>query len=128
LSSKFNRTINIGEVIDDYLYDKLLGIPYYHYRYINWIAKDIPRDRFDQDILLSLGAFMTVCEIQRKYAEERIREIRNNDWHVPKNKNVKELVGESEEMISIDLEAYIYDQISERIIQRFKGHKHGKFD
>ncbi|MEN0664585.1 restriction endonuclease [Caldifermentibacillus hisashii] len=123
LPSKFNRTIHIGEVTGDYVYDELLGSPYYHYRNVNWIAKDIPRDRFDQDILYSLGVFMTVCKIHRNNAEERIREMRKNNWHVPKNKNVKELVEENEETVSIDLEEYIYDQISERIIQRFKGHK-----
>lgn len=123
LPSKFNRTIHIGEVNGDYVYDESLGSPYYHYRNVKWIAKDIPRDRFDQDILYSLGAFMTVCKIHRNNAEERIREMRNNNWYVPKNKNVKELVEENEETISIDLEEYIYDQISERIIQRFKGHK-----
>ncbi|SDC39088.1 restriction system protein [Terribacillus halophilus] len=66
---------------------------------------------------------MTVCKIHRNNAEERINEMRKNDWYVPENKNVTELVEENEETASIDLEEYIYDQISERIIQRFKGHK-----
>lgn len=123
LPSKLNRTIHIGEVNGDYVFDESLGSPYYHYRDVNWIAKDIPRDRFDQDLLYSFGAFMTVCKIQRNRAEERIREMRENDWHVPKNKNVKQLVEESEQTVSIDIEEYIYDQISNRIIQRFKGHK-----
>lgn len=122
LPSKFNRTIHIGEISGDYVYDESLRSPYYHYRAVKWIAKDIPRDRFDQDILYSLGAFMTVCKIHRNHAEERIRKMRQNNWHVPKNKNVKELVEENEETVTIDLEEYIYDQISNRIIQRFKGH------
>ena len=49
--------------------------------------------------------------------------MRDNNWFVPKKKNITELVEDSEETVSIDLEEYIYDQISERIIQRFKGHK-----
>ncbi|WP_411954765.1 restriction endonuclease [Alkalibacillus sp. S2W] len=123
LPSKFNRTIHIGEVVGNYVFDESLGSPYYHYRNVNWFATDIPRDRFDQDILYSFGAFMTVCKIHRNNAEERIKQMKMNNWYVPKTKNVKELVEENEETTSIDLDEYIYDQISERIIQRFKGHK-----
>jgi len=123
LPSKVSRTIHIGEITGDYVYDESLGNPYYHYRNVNWIATDIPRDRFDQDLLYSFGAFMTVCKIHRNNAEKRIREMRDNNWSVVKRKNITELVEDSEEAVSINLEEYIYDQISERIIQRFKGHK-----
>ncbi|HGG0417174.1 TPA: restriction endonuclease [Clostridium sporogenes] len=83
---------------------------------------DVPRDRFDQDILYSLEAFMTVCKIRKNNAEERIKDMYKNNWNV-KLKNVKELVNDSEETSVIDLDEYISDRISERIIQRFKGYK-----
>lgn len=66
LPSKFNRTLHIGEVVGDYVYDESLGTPYYHYRNVKWIGKDIPRDRFDQDLLYLLDSsndVMTVCKM-----------------------------------------------------------------
>ena len=65
LPSKLNSTIHIGRITGDYKYDSSLGSPYYHYRTIDWFAQDIPRSNFDQDILYSFGAFMTVCQIKR---------------------------------------------------------------
>lgn len=122
LPSKINRTIHFGKIIGDYNYDESLGSPYYHYRDINWFALDIPRDRFDQDILYSLGAFMTVCKIHRNDAEKRIKDMASNNWNV-KEKSVQELVEETDDKSLIDLNEYIFDRISERIIRRFKGHK-----
>lgn len=122
LPSKINRTIHFGEIVGDYQYNKLLGNPYYHYRDVKWFALDVPRDRFDQDILYSLGAFMTVCKIHKNNAEERIKDMYKNDWNV-KSKSVKELVDEIDEPSAIDFNEYIIDKISERIIQKFKGHR-----
>ncbi|PTL38090.1 restriction endonuclease [Alkalicoccus saliphilus] len=121
LPSKINRTIHIGKIKGDYVYDKSLGNPYYHHRKVEWIKKDLPRDRFDQDILYSLGAFMTVCRITRNNAEKRIIAMQANNWKVPNNKNVVDRVEENEETVEVNLDEYVYDQISERIIQRFQG-------
>ncbi|MBF8984571.1 restriction endonuclease [Lutibacter sp. B2] len=123
LPSKINRTIHFGEIIGDYVYDESLGSPYYHYRNVRWFSLDIPRDRFDQDILYSLGAFMTVCRIWKNNAEARIKQMYENDWNIPKGIPFNELVDESEDIVSVDLNEYIFDKISERIIQKFKGHK-----
>lgn len=123
LPSKINRTFHFGEIIGEYTFDESLGSPYYHYRDINWFALDIPRDRFEQDILYSLGAFMTVCKIHKNNAEARIKEMHKNNWHVPKAKSVNELVDENEDTVTVDINEYIFDQISEWIIRKFKGHK-----
>jgi restriction system protein len=122
LPSKLNRTLHFGKIVGDYEYDQSLGSPYYHYRNIDWFALDIPRDRFDQDILYSFGAFMTVCRIHRNNAEVRIKQMAENNWHVKPKTGIEmpEGMGENGE---IDIEEYIFDQISERIIQRFKGHR-----
>ncbi|MCP3032355.1 restriction endonuclease [Halobacillus sp. A1] len=122
LPSKMNRTIHIGEITGDYQYEESNGSPYYHFRDVKWFAKDIPRDRFDQDLLYSFGAFMTVCKIKRNDAEKRIREMYRNHWHIKKDKTIEDLVDENEDQVTFDLDEYIYDQISKRIIQRFKGH------
>ncbi|MGD9677001.1 MAG: restriction endonuclease [Vulcanibacillus sp.] len=123
LPSKFNRTIHFGEIIGEYTFDKSLGSPYYHYRDVKWFAMDVSRDRFDQDILYSLGAFMTVCRINKNNAETRIKEMYKNNWNILKGKTVPELVDENDDTISVDLNEYIFDRISNRIIQKFKGYK-----
>ena len=123
LPSKINRTIHFGKIVSDYIFDKSLGSPYYHYRDIEWFAMDIPRDRFDQDILYSLGAFMTVCRIHKNNAEYRIKKMCENNWNTSKEKTVDEVVDENDNTVAVDLNEYIFDRISERIIQRFKGHK-----
>lgn len=121
LPSKINRTIHFGEIVGEYKFDRSLGSPYYHYRDVKWFALDIPRDKFDQDILYSLGAFMTVCKIWRNNAEERIKAMANNNWNV-KEKKLPQQIDESDNDIVLDLEEYILDKISEYIIHKFKGH------
>ncbi|MFY9278165.1 MAG: restriction endonuclease [Caldicoprobacterales bacterium] len=122
LPSKRDRTLHFGKVRGNYVFDKSLGSPYYHYREVHWFAKDIPRDRFDQDILYSLGAAMTICRIHRNKAEERIKEMAKNNWYV-KAKPIARAMDDVDEETGIDLDEYISDQISERIIQKFKGHR-----
>ncbi len=122
LPSKVNRTLHLGEITGDYTYDESLGNPYYHYRAIDWFALDIPRDKFDQDIRYSLGAAMTICRIHKNNAESRIKQMYENNWQVPL-KTVNQILDDSEEDVTIDLDEYIADQISERIIQKFKGYK-----
>lgn len=122
LPSKINRTLHFGKIIGDYEYDESLGSPYYHYRDIDWFALDIPRDRFDQDILYSLGAFMTVCRIHKNNAEKRIKEMEKNNWYTTPKTGI-EIIDDGSDDSKIDLDEYIFDQISERIIQKFKGHR-----
>ncbi len=125
LPSKINRTIHFGEVIGDYVFDESLGNHYYHYRDINWFATDIPRDNFDQDILYSLGAFMTVCKIHKNDAENRLKTMYKNGWQKKPQVLQPDLSDDDDiiEQSSVDLNDFILDKISERIIQRFKGHE-----
>src|SRR5690606_22199112 len=74
------KTIHIGEITGDYTFDPKAENPYYHHRTVKWLETDIPRTNFDQDILNSLGAFTTVCEIKRNDAEARVRAMKANGW------------------------------------------------
>lgn len=125
LPSKRSRTIHFGEITGDYVYDQSLGSPYYHYRAVKWFAMDIPRDAFDQDILYSLGAFMTVCKIHKNNAEERIKQLWKNNWKT--NKPIVEPKGtdeDGEDDISLqNIEENMLDQISEYILHKYKGHR-----
>lgn len=123
--SKFNPVIHFGKVVGDYEFNAKAEDPYYHSRKIEWFATDIPRERFDQDVLYSMGAFLTICKIAKNNAEERIKEMAANDWHVPGNSKARAADqddGDLEETQSADLEEQSSDQISKQILAKFKGH------
>ena len=63
--------IALGRVEGPYRYQEIEGVKR-HTRSIKWIRPDIPRHELDQDLLYSLGAFLTVCRIRRNGAEQRI--------------------------------------------------------
>lgn len=135
LPSKFNPVIHFGRITGGYTFEAKAEDPYFHSRTIDWFAQDIPRDRFDQDILHSLGAFLTIARIQRNNAEDRIREMERNDWRVPKNSTERakadlpaktKSVETSDETDTVDAEADLAeiarDQIAKLILAKFKGH------
>jgi len=66
---------------------------------------------------------MTVCRITKNNAEDRLKEMYKNGWHILKSGKKSEVIDDNDTNASIDLNEFIYDQISDRIIQRFKGHK-----
>src|ERR1700687_3054051 len=68
--------IAIGRVTGPYRYEAD-GKDGFHTRGVKWLNTDFPRSPsiFGQDLLYSLGAFMTVCQIQRNNAEKRIKAI-----------------------------------------------------
>lgn len=107
LPSKLNRTIHFGEIKVDYCFNPNAEIPYYHYRDVRWFALDVPRDRFEQDILYSSVAFMTVCKIHKNNAEERLQEMYKNNWQVVQ-KSITTRIDETEEESAVNLEEFIF--------------------
>lgn len=98
--------------------------PFYHYRDVEWFATDIPRSNFDQDLLYSFGAFMTICRISRNDADKRIREMYSKNWkssHAPIGK-VKKAIGDNGQIDLVDLEQLSKDEIAKFIIRKYKGH------
>ena len=75
MPSKFHATIAIGKVTGPYTYRPDLSPELRNTRPVQWIKTDIPRTAFQQDLLYSFGAFMTVCEISRNDAEERVKAV-----------------------------------------------------
>lgn len=118
LPLKSRSVIAIGEVVGPYQHRPNLPPGARHVRPVNWI-KELPRSAFDQDILYSLGAFMTVCRIERNNAEERVRALLAG-------KPSKSFATEGEEpeewQAPPDLEQYARDQIRQYIGQHFRGH------
>lgn len=128
LPSKLNGTIHIGEVLGDYVFDPKAENPFYHYRKVKWFAKDVPRTVFDQDLLYSFGAFMTVCRIQRNDAEARVHELAKRNWQntaAAQRSTLKVKGKEGDEVESVpdsDLEDLAKDQISKYVARKFTGH------
>jgi len=77
LPLKTQSAIAIGRVEGEYEYKKLAD-NIKHIRRVKWL-NTIPRSAFDQDILYSLGAFMTVCRIKRHDAENRVKKLLQMD-------------------------------------------------
>jgi len=108
--------IAIGEVIGDYQF-KEIQPNIKHIRKVKWI-KTFPRSAFDQDLLFSLGAFMTVAQIKRNDAEQRVRSMIKGERTTIK-------IGEETEVeiTNFDIEQYSKDQIIKLIERKFAGHE-----
>lgn len=120
------KTIHIGEITGDYTFDPKAENPYYHYREVRWLEQDIPRTNFDQDLLYSLGAFTTFCQIKRNDAEKRVRAMAKNGWTATAAKpepsvSSSEDDDDAESAEELDLELIARDQIARHIYAKFAG-------
>ena len=116
LPSKLQSTIAIGRVDGVYEYRTDLGDDIHHVRKVKWIKTDIPRTDFEQDLLYSLGAHMTVCQIRRNNAEARVKAmLEGKRIEVARRYEI-----EAEERV--DIEEVARDQILDFIKRKFKGH------
>lgn len=133
LPSKTQQSIYVGEITGDYHYEPKGPNPFYHYRTVKWIGEAIPRQRFGQDLLHSLGAFLTICRIQRNNAEARLKAMKTSGWgEDPGKKGIKvktkttaAAAVEAEEELDtedIDLEQEGLDRIAMLIESKFAGH------
>ena len=126
LPSKQKPAIHIAEVKGDYTFNPEGEDPFFHYRNIEWIARDVPRTNFDQDLLYSFGASMAICEVRRNGAEMRVRKMAENGWkssgpmlHTPEESEEKR--ADINEDLQ-DLAQAARDQIAKLIIAHFQGH------
>lgn len=123
---KSQPVIYIGEITGGYNHQTEGPEPFYHWRPVRWVGEAIPRSHFSQDILYSLGAFMTICRIQRNDAEARINAMRNRNWQPETLQNATAAhptASDEEGGAEIpDLEELARDQIARAIEAKFKGH------
>ncbi|MFE4123168.1 restriction endonuclease [Priestia sp. YIM B13486] len=127
LPLKQEPSIAVGEVISDYEFTENLGPDIIHTRRVRWITKDMPRTSLNQDLLYSLGAFMTVCRIQRNDAETRIPAAVQSYLHKVSSASPQALTTIEESLddksVVADLETLGKDQIRSFINQQFAGHR-----
>lgn len=121
-----NRSqVALGRVTGPYRYRTDLG-EIRHTRAVKWIRTDVPRTVFGQDLLLSLGASMTVCQIQRNNAEDRFNEILegNPDPGIaqPSNEGRQNEEDNGSSEPPTDIERFSRDQILGYLEKHFKGH------
>lgn len=115
--SKIQPIIYVGKIKSPYRFDANAEPPYWHYRDVEWI-RELPRSDLDQDLLYSIGAFMTVCKINRNNAEKRIHAIVEGKTTVHGTQPEEEA-----ESVSIDLEENALQEIADQLIRKCKGHE-----
>ena len=129
LPRKLTSQIALGKVAGPYHYREIRE-EFRHARPVKWIRPDVPRTAFQQDLLYSLGAAMTVCNISRNEAERRIAEVLAGKVDPglsfatdPAAKNSHPVLpNESQAGAVTDLAQLAHDQIVAHIQSRFSGH------
>jgi restriction system protein len=122
LPLKTQPFVAIGEVIGPYSYRPDNPDGAHHVRPVHWQKMDIPRAAFGQDLLYSLGAAMTVCQISRHNAEERIKAILATGADPQADTYVQSEDEADEGGAPPDIEQYAREQIRQFIGRRFKTH------
>ncbi len=97
-----------------------------HVRPVRWIKTDVPRTAVKQDLLYSLGAFSTYCEVRRNEAARRIAAIAQTgidpgtrgEMAPPSHDDVAD-----SDDLPVDLETFAHDRITAIIQEEFAGHK-----
>jgi len=118
LPLKLQSSIIIGKVQSDYEYKEYIH-NIKHTRRVNWL-KTIPRSEFDQDVLNSLGAAMTVCKIKRNNAENRVLKMVSGEKIVKTIPDIEN--DEDKEPELTDIEQFAKDKIYKFLEARFAGH------
>ncbi len=115
LPSKIKAVIHFGKITGDYNFDEAGSFPFCHYHTVDWYAIDVPRSAFDQDILYSFGAFMTICRIKQ---EDRVKAQINASRH-----GTLPITGIMPvDTVGRDIEQDALSDITDLIIQKAKGH------
>ncbi len=120
--------VALGQIKGPYTYQEVEGTKR-HTRLVEWIRTDVPRSDFNQDLLYSLGALMTVCRIQRNDAGRRITAILNGESDPGSDTTDKSSVAAisdeqtvSEDRAILNIEDTAHQQILDHIQARFPGH------
>lgn len=124
LPLKTRSQIAIGRVTGAYRHRPELGEGATHTRPVVWLRTDLPRPSFGQDLLYSMGAFLTVCQVTRNDAEARIRAVLGGAAD-PGFADTDDEDGEEEVDVTPalrNIEEDAEDQISQYLLRRYRGH------
>jgi restriction system protein len=118
LPLKTTGTIAVGRVTGPYQHRRDLVGLLDHVRPVEWLRTDLPRDVFDKDLLFSFGAFLTVGQVQRERAEERILAVVAGNA-LPASADETD-AGSVE--TAPDVDALAREQVRQHISQHIAGH------
>lgn len=126
LPRKLTSQVALGRVKGPYRHEKV-GDSFRHIRPVEWLRPEVPRSVFGQDLLHSFGAFMTVCNITRNNAEERISAVLAGKSDpgfvgIPEESLKPDLLASDGDELGHDLALAAHDQIVAHIQSRFHGH------
>ena len=119
LPQKLSKSIAVGRVSGGYVFRPDMEAQ--HVRPVRWMAQDIPRADFDQDLLYSFGGLATVFRAQASDAETRIQRMLDQISGTTPSTPVSATTEVEEEEFKVDLEEQINDRIVEHIRRRFSG-------
>jgi restriction system protein len=120
LPLKTQGTIAIGKVVGDYEYQLKNPVDAKHTRKVEWLRDDMPRAAYTQKLLYSLGAFMTVCRIQRDNAEAQIAASLKGKVRAVIEREEEEEIDDAS--APVDLERRAKDSLYQHITENFSGH------
>ena len=125
LPRKLTSQIAIGRVTGSYRYQRVNDM-FRHTRPVQWVRPDVPRTTFEQDLLYSFGAFLTVCNISRNDAARRVATVLEGKPDPgfsasPASSTLSPPPANESESVP-DLFQMAHDQIVARIQSRFTGH------
>ncbi len=126
----------VGRVVDGYEYLDDPDVSRRHVRRVEWLRDDIPRSAVKQDLLYSLGAFLTICEVKRNDAAWRLGALVETSIDPGARPGAGRLDSATSTTVAtdpdeasdvsneaIDVEQYSLDRLQAYVIETFAGHK-----
>lgn len=97
---------------------------------VQWLRTDVARSDLKQDLLFSLGAYMTICEIARNDAETRLAWVleggKDPGASLPESRPSKALPTDAtpdSDPDQVEIETIALDSIRTRLIEAFQSHQ-----
>ncbi|MFI7514080.1 restriction endonuclease [Micromonospora echinofusca] len=131
---KTSGQIAIGKVVGGYRHLTDPDPERRHVRPVQWLRTDVPRTAIKQDLLYTLGAFLTICEVSRNDGAWRMAQVLESGHDpgsrpalaratlaaadVPQAGDV-----EADASPAVDVERYARDRITSTLIEHYAGHK-----
>jgi restriction system protein len=123
LPRKGTGTVAFGDVSGNYAFKSDAPASARHQRPVRWIDKDFARQRISSDIRLSLGSTLTIFQVRRESAEERMRALLRGDFSPRSESQLKGGSDIEQDIATFDLERVARDRIIEFIGRKFRGHR-----
>ncbi|MGI5191123.1 restriction endonuclease [Promicromonospora sp. CA-289599] len=127
----------MGQIVGEYEYLDVEDAALRHVRAVEWTVTDVPRAAVKQDLLYSLGAFLTICELKRNDAAYRLGQVARTGTDpgarvrtTPGAKTVPGSAVDADDVevadtggSHIDIEQYAFDRLTSHVIETFAGYR-----